>query len=165
MFDLRLIPLFLVKHPIIAFNLDSPKINAMKEVPNLHLIGELLRNSHQEHLFSIEPIINTSWTPHTSCMMKVVHYQTTGLNAIPKLVFNQFACCKKNTFLTDGDRRNACPPLINHDNLVPNKPHECNLFATVCQILDLRPVSLVIPWKITWPFVCRSSHSNDLIDD
>lgn len=103
MFDIRLVPLFLVKHPIITLNPKSPKNNATKEVPNLPFLGELLRNSLPKNV----------WTPHNSCIMKVARYQSTGLIAIPKLVFNQFACVRKakNTLLRYEGKRNAC--LVN----------------------------------------------------
>lgn len=109
MFDISLVPLFLVKHPIITFNPNNPnnpnnpKNNAMKEVPNLHFLDELLRNSLPKNF----------WTPHNSCMMKVAHCQATGLIAIPKLVSSQFACVRqaKSTLLRYEGKRNAC--LIN----------------------------------------------------
>jgi hypothetical protein len=103
MFDISLVTLFLVKHMIITFNPNNPNNNAMKEVPNLHFLDELLRNSLPKNF----------WTPHDSCVMKVAHCQATGLITIPKLVSSQFACVRqaKNTLLRYEGKRNAC--LIN----------------------------------------------------
>jgi hypothetical protein len=40
--DLGLIPLFLPKHLVLALNLDSPKGNTTKKVPNLSLFDKVL---------------------------------------------------------------------------------------------------------------------------
>lgn len=43
-FDLGVMPLFLVEHQVVLLNKDSPKKNALKKVPNFHFVDKILRN-------------------------------------------------------------------------------------------------------------------------
>lgn len=89
-----------------------------------------------------------------------------SLYAIPKLIFNLFACVReaKDTLLRDGCQCNTCPPSIDHNGLVPNMPHECGFFARVCQIPHLRPINLVVSREVTLPFVRYLNHADNLVD-
>ena len=91
-FDLRLMPLFLIKHLVIALYPNSPESIAMEEVPNLHFLGELLRFPlPKDGLFPVETIGIACPDPK-----KFMHDEgspspgSLGLNAIPKLMFNWF---------------------------------------------------------------------------
>ena len=57
-FDLRLMSLFLVEHPLIMLNPNSSRSHAMEEMPNLHFLDVLLKNSlPQKALFPMKTII------------------------------------------------------------------------------------------------------------
>ena len=88
--DLRLVPLFLIGHPVISLDPNSHEGNATEEVPNLHFLGELLRDPlPKDNLFLVETIIIACPDP-----TKLTHDEgspspsSPGLTAIPKLMFN-----------------------------------------------------------------------------
>ena len=90
MFNLGLVPLFLIEHPIIALNPNHPKHYVMMEVPNLDSLNKALRyHFPKENLFSMEIVVVACSNP-TKLMHDEGHPPpcSLGLDAIPKLMFN-----------------------------------------------------------------------------
>lgn len=78
-----------------------------------------------------------------------------ALNAIPKHMYNQFACVRCNT----------CLLFIDSYRLVPSRPHKCSFFAKVCRIPHLGQVKLVVAHEVRLSFAHHPSHAHDLIDN
>lgn len=55
--------------------------------------------------------------------------------------------------LVDTCWSNACPPLIDCDGFMPNRPYEGGLFAEMSWVPNPRPVKLVVPQKVALPLV------------
>ena len=49
--DLRLVPLFMIKHFVVAFNPNGPKCNTPKEVPNLIFFAVFFLESFLQTMF------------------------------------------------------------------------------------------------------------------
>lgn len=69
MFDLSLVPLFLIEHLDILLDLDGPKSNVTKKVPNLNFLDVLgiwqTKSSLQKELGSNGNYHNCQFGPHT----------------------------------------------------------------------------------------------------
>ena len=96
-------PLLVVKDLIVALNLNSPKSDAPKEMPNFNLGAILLRKSFpKECLFPIETIVVTC-----SHSTKFLHDEggpppsSPCLDAVPKFMLDRLTCAgkTKNTLL------------------------------------------------------------------
>lgn len=123
-FDLRDVPLFLVKDFIVTFNPNGQKCNASKKVPNENLLAILFGEFFPEQsLFSIETIIIANSNP-----VKLVHIESSPspcsrhLDMIPKFMFDRFACVghAKGTLLGNRGQGNYSPSLTDHNRFVPN---------------------------------------------
>jgi hypothetical protein len=89
--DLSHVPMFMIEHAVIPFNLDGPKDNAPEEVPNLKLFTISPRKPFSEHcMLPIVVIIIT-----TSNTAKFMHDKggpsscSPSLNAVPNFMFNR----------------------------------------------------------------------------
>jgi hypothetical protein len=96
-FNPRFMPLFMVKHFVIAFNPNRPKGNASKEVPNFGLRAILIRDPFpKESLFPIEAIVVARVNP-----TKFMHDISSpppcppSLNTIPKFMLDRLASVRK----------------------------------------------------------------------
>jgi hypothetical protein len=76
-FHFILKPLFMVERPTNPFNLDHPKANALKDMPNFSFLGKLRRNSFaNEGLFPIKISYLPVLTQQSMCMMKMTWHPT-----------------------------------------------------------------------------------------
>lgn len=149
-------PKSLVKHHVIAFDLDGPHNNAMEEVPNHDLLSKHLRNHFDKAGMSpIEVIKVLILTPHISCMMKVAHHQalcawmqSQNLRSTDLLLLGR----QKMHWLEMGVGGDAGPPFVDHNSFVPKGPHKNNFLAGVDRVPNVVLVKLVIPHKIPLPF-------------
>ena len=123
-FDMRFMPLFMVKNLVVVFNPNGPKSKVSKEVPNFDLRAILLGKPFtEESLFLIETIIVTRFHP-----TKFIHDvggpppHPPNLDTIPKFIFDRLTSIgkTKNTLFRNGGRGNPCPPFVIRHRLVPN---------------------------------------------
>ena len=89
-FDLGLMPMFMVEHLIIAFNPNTLKSNSPWKVPDFKLFAVLFGNSYpKQRLFPIEAIIVAN-----SSSTKFMHNEGSpspcppSLDAVPNFVFD-----------------------------------------------------------------------------
>ena len=73
-FDLRLVPLFMIERFVITFDPNGPKHNAPKEVPNFNHFAIFVGNPFPKQCFlPVEAIIISSSNPRSSCILNVAH--------------------------------------------------------------------------------------------
>lgn len=130
-FNLKLMPLFLVAHVIIMLNLNNPKSDVMEKVSNLNFPGEPLRNSLPKRVcFEWKWSKLLVWTPHNSCMMQVAHCQVlwTWMQSQILCLTDSLMLGRKKTHCLERD----VGAIHDCDNLVSNRPHEGIFFARKC---------------------------------
>ena len=171
MFNPGFIPLFVVKNLVVVLNLNGPKSNAPKKMPNFTFGPILPRDPFPEKsLFPIETIEVAR--PNPAKYLNNVGGpppRPSCLNAFPKFMFNRLASVReaKNTLFRYRCRSHPGPPLIHRYRFVPYGPNESGFFSGAERVPLLGPLKPIVARKISLPFIrlpCNSliSTSNDL---
>lgn len=100
--------------------------------------------------------------------MKVTHHhalwawmQYQNLCLTDSLVLGR----QKNILLGDGRWGDVGSSFIDCNRLMPNRPHECKLFAIASKVPHMWPVKLVILREVALPLVCCPRHVGEPIND
>ena len=114
LFDLGFVPLLVVEHFVITLDLNAPKCNVSKEMPNLNHFAKFVHDYFSKQcLFPIKAIIVVGSHP-----TKLVRNEGGSsldppcLDAIPKFVFDRFTHIRETigALLRKGSRSNAGSP-------------------------------------------------------
>jgi hypothetical protein len=103
--DLRLVPLFMIEHFVVAFNPNGPKCNTPKEVPYLKKKCRIFGNPFSKQcLFPIEPIViaisNPTKFKHSYCGPSP---HPPSLDAVPNFMLVRLACTREAKITLLGD--------------------------------------------------------------